>query len=74
MRYLVTGGTGFLGRFVLARLLERDDCEAVYALVRPGSRDRLRQRTKDLDGVDKLQPVTGDLTKDGLGLADGTAD
>ena len=36
MRYLVTGGTGFLGRMVLARLLARDDCEAVYALVRRG--------------------------------------
>ena len=72
MRYLVTGGTGFLGRFVLARLLERDDCEAVYALVRPGSRDRLLARVRGLPGDDRLVPVLGDLTADGLGLAEGT--
>ncbi|GAA4820814.1 SDR family oxidoreductase [Actinomycetospora corticicola] len=70
MRYLVTGGTGFLGRAVLARLLEREDCEAVHALVRRGSVQKLRRRTRDLPGVDRLVPVTGDLTKDRLGLDD----
>jgi len=70
MRYLVTGGTGFLGRFVLARLLARDDCEAVYALVRPGSREKLRHRLRDLEGHDKLVAVVGDLTVPALGLSD----
>jgi NAD(P)-dependent dehydrogenase (short-subunit alcohol dehydrogenase family) len=74
MRYLVTGGTGFLGRAVLARLLEREDCEAVYALVRRGSVDKLRRRTRDLEGVDKLVTVTGDLTAERLGLTDETVD
>jgi thioester reductase-like protein/short-subunit dehydrogenase len=74
MRYLVTGGTGFLGRAVLARLLAREDCEAVYALVRRSSVDKLRRRTRDLDGADKLVTVPGDLTVDRLGLDDETVD
>jgi len=47
--YLVTGGTGFLGRHLLDRLLARDDAE-VYVVVRaalggearrPGRRSRV---------------------------------
>lgn len=74
MRYLVTGGTGFLGRAVLARLLARDDCEAVYALVRRGSVPKLRRRTRDSDGADKLVTVTGDLPQERLGLPDEVVD
>jgi thioester reductase-like protein len=74
MRYLVTGGTGFLGRMVLARLLARDDCEAVYALVREGSRDRLLRRFADVEGHDKIVPVVGDLTRPRLGLHDAEID
>ncbi|GAA4785496.1 SDR family oxidoreductase [Actinomycetospora chlora] len=74
MRYLVTGGTGFLGRMVLARLLARDDCEAVYALVRQGSRDRLLRRFADVDGHEKIVPVVGDLTRPRLGLHDAEID
>jgi thioester reductase-like protein/short-subunit dehydrogenase len=72
MRYLVTGGTGFLGRAVLARLLAREDCDAVYVLVRRASVDKLRRRTRELDGADKLVTVTGDLTVERLGLTDET--
>jgi len=74
MRYLVTGGTGFLGRKVLARLLARDDCEAVYALVRAGSRDRLLRRLADTPGHEKVVPVVGDLTRPRLGLHDAEVD
>ncbi|WP_116709483.1 SDR family oxidoreductase [Actinomycetospora cinnamomea] len=74
MRYLVTGGTGFLGRMVLARLLARDDCEAVYALVREGSRDRLLRRLADTEGHEKVVPVVGDLTRPRLGLHDAEVD
>ncbi len=74
MRYLVTGGTGFLGRKVLARLLARDDCEAVYALVRAGSRDRLLRRLADTEGHEKVVPVVGDLTQPRLGLHDAEID
>lgn len=74
MRYLVTGGTGFLGRTVLTRLLARDDCEAVYALVREGSRDRLLRRLADVEGHEKVVPVVGDLTAPRLGLHDAEID
>lgn len=74
MRYLVTGGTGFLGRAVLTRLLARDDCEAVYALVRPGSRDRLLRRLAGVEGAEKVVPVVGDLTQPGLDLHEAETD
>jgi thioester reductase-like protein/short-subunit dehydrogenase len=66
MRYLVTGGTGFLGRHVLARLLNRPDAE-IFCLVRSGS--RFAARTAGLAGRERLVAVRGDLTVDGLGLS-----
>ncbi len=46
--YFVTGGTGFLGRFVVSRLLARG--ATVYALARPGSEHRLDVDPGDDDG------------------------
>jgi len=48
MNYFVTGATGFIGRFLVARLLKRPGTR-VFALVRPGSEykiDALRKRLK----------------------------
>lgn len=61
----VTGGTGFLGRFVVAELLQRG--ATVHALVRPQSTGRLARIAEDL-GVDpeRLVPVPGDIARDGL--------
>ena len=39
MAYFVTGATGFIGRHLVARLLERDG--DIYVLVREGSSDKL---------------------------------
>ncbi len=39
MSYFVTGGTGFIGRHLVERLLEREG--DVHVLVRAGSRDKL---------------------------------
>lgn len=64
MRYLLTGATGFLGRNVLRRLLDRPDCEQVICLVR--SPERLRRQVGD----DRVLAVAADLTADGLGLAE----
>ncbi len=67
MRYLLTGATGFLGRNVLRRLLERDDCDQVVCLVRsPG---KLARVTAAMPGADRVRALTGDLTADGLGLS-----
>jgi NAD(P)-dependent dehydrogenase (short-subunit alcohol dehydrogenase family) len=67
MRYLVTGGTGFLGRQVLGRLLTRPDAE-ITCLVR--SPERLAARTYDVPGHERLVALRGDLTAERLGLSD----
>ncbi len=67
MNYFVTGATGFIGRHLVAELLERDG--TVYVLVREGSRgklDALMQRLGAPDG--RIVPVSGDLSKPGLGV------
>jgi thioester reductase-like protein len=61
----VTGGTGFLGRFVIAELLKRG--AIVHALVRPQSVSRLKQITADLGVAEsRLIPVRGDIAREGL--------
>jgi NAD(P)-dependent dehydrogenase (short-subunit alcohol dehydrogenase family) len=69
MRAVMTGATGFIGRNLLARLLERD--EQVFAIVRPGSIDRLRAIGRRL-GVDdrRIVPIEGDLCAPRLGVSD----
>lgn len=70
MRYLVTGATGFIGRFVVAELLKRDDA-VVLALVREGSKAKFEELRDRLGASDEqLQPVWGDITQPGLTDAD----
>ena len=69
MNYFITGATGFIGRFLIARLLKRDDAR-VFALVRPGSEyklDALRQRL-NVDET-RLVSISGDLTRKMLGVS-----
>lgn len=68
MSYFVTGATGFIGRFLLDRLVLRDG--PIYVLVRKGSvkkLDDLRVRW----GADekRIIAVVGDLAKPKLGIA-----
>ena len=65
--YLVTGGTGFLGRHLLERLLRRPDA-CVHVLVRAASTDRLAALAGALEGGGRLVAEVGDLDHDGLGL------
>lgn len=66
MNYLVTGATGFLGRFLVARLLERENTK-VYALMRRASRDRFETLSERLGADDeRLVPVWGDITREGV--------
>jgi NAD(P)-dependent dehydrogenase (short-subunit alcohol dehydrogenase family) len=69
MNYLVTGATGFIGRNLVSRLLQREG--TVYALVRAGSRGRLEElRTGwGADGA-RVVPVAGDLSQPGLGISE----
>lgn len=72
MNYFVTGATGFIGRNLIQRLLERDG--TIYALVREGSRGRLEELRASW-GVDegRIVPVVGDLTAEMLGCEDEVA-
>ncbi len=65
--YLVTGGTGFLGRRLLERLVRRADAE-VFVLVRKGSLARLQAATAQLEGGDRIVAVVGDLSASNLGI------
>ena len=66
MNYLVTGGTGFIGRFIVERLLQRRQA-TVYLLVRKESKHKF-EALRDSLGADpaRLLPVWGDITTTGL--------
>ena len=69
MNYFVTGATGFIGRNLVERLLQREG--TIYALVRAGSRGRLEElRTAwGADGA-RVVPIAGDLSQPGLGVSE----
>jgi NAD(P)-dependent dehydrogenase (short-subunit alcohol dehydrogenase family) len=68
MHYFVTGATGFIGRRLVRKLLERKGA-VVYFLVREKSAQRVEELL-DYWGADKAHavPVHGDLTLPGLGI------
>ncbi|MDQ2622648.1 MAG: SDR family oxidoreductase, partial [Actinomycetota bacterium] len=69
MDYFVTGGTGFIGRYLIERLLKRDG--TVYVLVREGSRGRFEEmRSRWGDDAERVVPVIGDISQARLGVDD----
>lgn len=68
MSYFITGGTGFVGRFLIDRLLGRSG--TIYVLVRKSSLKKfeaLRERWGA--NAKRIVPVIGDLAKAQLGVA-----
>ena len=65
-RLLVTGGTGFVGQALIAKVLTTlgDEVECIYALIRP------RRRT-DGQVVDPAQPPTSIKMRNMLQLSKG---
>jgi NAD(P)-dependent dehydrogenase (short-subunit alcohol dehydrogenase family) len=66
MNYFVTGATGFIGKFLLERLVARDEAK-IHVLVRESSKDKfdaLVERYGEAGG--KLVAVYGDITTPGL--------
>lgn len=68
MRYVVTGGTGFIGRRVVSRILSRSADAQVWVLVRRESLERFERLAQSWG--ERAKPLVGDLTADGLGLTD----
>ncbi|MGH2840107.1 MAG: SDR family oxidoreductase [Solirubrobacteraceae bacterium] len=70
MAYFVTGATGFIGRHLVERLLEREG--DIHVLVREGSRERLDALVERWggDAAERVKPVIGDIQQANLGLSE----
>jgi thioester reductase-like protein/NADP-dependent 3-hydroxy acid dehydrogenase YdfG len=68
MRYVVTGGTGFIGRRVVSRLLATEPDAEVWVLVRRQSLGRFERLATDWG--ERAKPLVGELPE--LGLTDET--
>jgi NAD(P)-dependent dehydrogenase (short-subunit alcohol dehydrogenase family) len=66
--YFVTGATGFIGRRLVERLVERGG--EVHALVRTESLEKLYALASTLPDGERLIAVEGDLAKPLLGISD----
>jgi NAD(P)-dependent dehydrogenase (short-subunit alcohol dehydrogenase family) len=69
MTYLVTGGTGFIGRHLIERLLANREGQ-IHVLVREGSTERLQELIERWGQPDRIVPLVGDITEPKLGLSD----
>ena len=66
MNYFVTGATGFIGKFLLEKLLAREDAK-VHVLVRKSSAEKFEAlKARYGEAGSKLIPVWGDITTPGL--------
>src|SRR3954464_2882640 len=65
--YFVTGATGFIGRHLVERLLEREG--DIHVLVREESRGKLDELVQRWGAGDRIKPVIGDLSDARLGGA-----
>ncbi len=74
---LLTGATGFIGRFLLRRLLDDYEQSKIYCLVRASSQQHATARLKDTlsqwglwqrGDEDRLVAIPGDIAKPRLGL------
>ena len=67
MNYFLTGGTGFIGRFFIENLLQRQG--TIHVLVRESSQHKLEElKARFPLAAERIFAVTGDITRPGLGL------
>jgi len=68
MAYFVTGATGFIGSHLLPKLFKRKG--KIYVLVRSGSKKKLNALLEKLNAPkNRVVAITGDLTKNNLGVS-----
>mgnify|MGYP001043465827 CR=1 FL=1 len=69
MNYFLTGGTGFIGGFLLEKLLSRQG--TVYLLVREGSAHKVEAlKARYAMASDRIVAIQGDLAEPALGIAE----
>ncbi len=70
MNYFITGASGFIGRRLVEKLLQRPDATVYYLILERELPmvETLRQRWKA--GADRTVPIIGDLTQPRLGVSD----
>lgn len=73
MDYLVTGGTGFIGRQLLPLLLQRPGA-TVHVLIRAESGAHYTALHAALGAPTQMRSVTGDITEEMLGLSQADRD
>ena len=73
MAYFVTGATGFIGRHLVAELIEHRS-DDVYVLVREASLERFDRLRRQCGDTERLKPVIGELSADGLGVVEDWVD
>lgn len=67
MAYFVTGATGFIGRRLIAELVDHRR-GTIWVLVRPGSEAKLDRFRYRWNNSTRIVPVPGELTEEGLGV------
>jgi NAD(P)-dependent dehydrogenase (short-subunit alcohol dehydrogenase family) len=68
LSYFVTGATGFVGRHLVERLLEREG--DIHVLVREESKEKLDRLIEDWGSPERIKPVVGDLSEPMLGVSE----
>lgn len=68
MRYFITGGSGFIGKRLVRKLLEREGSE-VFVLIREAEKEHLPALHEFWGGEGRVIPVVGDLTQPLLGVS-----
>ena len=69
MSYFLTGGTGFIGRFLVEKLLKRE--EKIYLLVQESSMSRYEQLLERFGATSNdVVAIVGNLTQPNLGISE----
>ena len=68
MRYFITGATGFIGKRLVRKLLEREGSE-IFILTREADKDHLPALHEFWGDEGRVRPMLGDLTQPLLGVS-----